>query len=244
VGALADVMPGSVGRIAAAAALGAGLIVAARAPLRRQYEARASDWRAAARLVATNIGHDDGVATAGSSEALLFYAPELQRRLTGGRPRAVSSGLVSKTRAWIVVPWSARLHPEWPPVQQFMDWHVTMDLSPSPDPLVYFITQDIGRERTYAEAAAFELPIEVLARQTLVRDLLVAFGPKAEVLALVDRVIDARGVSLHNRALLESVTLLYEGGQAARARQLAAKIAAIEPEWLEAQQALVAVSGG
>lgn len=180
--------------------------------LQRHYTARPSDWRAAAQVVLDNIGRDDAVTAPAGRDALLFYAPEFYRRVPAAtRISTAMTPARRASRAWIVAPWRARLHPDWRAVRAFLASRVVVDLSPSPDPAVYYVTDLIGRRATCWTVLHFDLPLETVARSSLLPDCLAALGPVPEVMAQIERLRAATDMPGRNRVLLQVSRLLPAG---------------------------------
>jgi hypothetical protein len=195
----------------------------------RLYSRPGSDWRGASQVILSNIGAHDGVAAPTVGRQLLFYAPELERRL-GARPDlridAVPYHLLYAERAWIVVPRTVQMRPRWQAVAAFLGSRVVIDLSPSPDPSVYYVTSGIGRSATYGEVSYFDLPVSVLAGTALVHDWLVEIGPTRRVAGAIRALIADQGGWRPHPSLRRAVELLRRHERKELADALAAAIAA------------------
>ncbi len=244
VAAMTAPLRASVLRWAATVVLAIGLaIFAYRGAVAGRSES-ASDWRAAALVVLRNIANGDAVAAPGGHRFLLYYAPELERRLAVARVGLLPAGLNEQPRVWLVAGWGARLHPHWDQVAGFLESRVVVDLSPARDPAVYYATLDLGRHRTYLEACHFDVPLAIWARQPLLRDCLQELGPLPSVLERIDDLARTQHLRLRNPALLQTVTLLWRAGKKAEAARLAEAVARREPTWQEALAAWAAVRSG
>ncbi|MBI1813677.1 MAG: glycosyltransferase family 39 protein [Deltaproteobacteria bacterium] len=200
------------------------------------------DWRTVAAVVGNNAWSDDAVAAPGAREALLFYAPGLLRQVLPEAPAGrLASALEHGVRGWLVAPLSVQLGGAWPELTGWINSGNVIDLSVGDDPLILY-GGDTSRAMLLREIAGFDLPTAALARGRWLRDLLQQTGPVPAVFRLVDQLAAAEpGISLRNPELLNIVSLLVHSGHREQARGLAARIAEAEPDWLEAQQALVAV---
>ncbi|GIW39971.1 MAG: hypothetical protein KatS3mg076_0548 [Candidatus Binatia bacterium] len=186
------------------------------------------DWRAAAAVITPNLAPDALVLAPLAARGLLFYAPELERRMgsrPGLPPHKEAARLVPAERAWVVVSDRSRLHPGWAALESRLRTRVVVDLSPAESPEVYYVTQLVGRKSTYSEVSYFELPPSVLARTTLLRDLLRELGPEPAVRRQVGRLLEWGG-ALRNPSLEEAAVLLEEAGWVEEARRLRAMLAA------------------
>ncbi len=203
------------------------------------------DWRAVAAVVGNNAWSDDAVAAPQTREALLFYAPGLLRQVLPEAPAArLAAALEHGVRGWLVAPLSVQLGGAWPELTRWINSGNVIDLSVGDDPLILY-GGDTSRVTLLREAAGFDLPTAALARGRWLRELLQQTGPVPAVFRLVDQLAAAEpGISLRNPELLNIVSLLVHSGHREQARGLAIRIAEAEPDWLEAQQALVAVQSG
>jgi hypothetical protein len=231
---------GDASEVAAAAAIVIGATALPLAPVQP-----GPDWRTVAAVVERNAWIDDTVAAPEAREALLFYAPGLAGQLLPDvRAVAVASALEGGVRGWLVAPLSLRLGAAWPEVSRWLQTARAVDLSVGDDPHILYGGQT-SRERLLHEIAGFDLPTAAIARGSWLRELLQESGPAPVLVRFVDQLIAAEPtVSLRNTELLLLVSYLAHNGQRDRARDLAARIVASEPDWVEAQQAVLALRDG
>lgn len=198
------------------------------------------DWRAIASVVRENAGRDDAMVTSLCRRAVVFYAPELFTRF----PKEADPGRAlvvfpAATSGWFVVPRRAHLFPAWGRVEQWIQQFGVIDLSPDPEVHVFYYRRD-GRGAALRRAAEFALPVATLRRGRLLADLLEVAGASPSILWKIDQlVLEPQAIVERNESLVHVVRELVRLGQADRARSLAQRLVAFDPEWESARNALV-----
>jgi hypothetical protein len=200
------------------------------------------NWEAVAKVVGNNAWADDTIVAPEVRDALIFYAPAISRQVLPELAAAyLRPALDTGVRTWVVAPSYLRLSALWPPIARWIESHNVVDLSTGDDPIILYGGKT-SRAQLLREIAAFELPDAPLARGTWLRELVQLTGPVPLVGRLVDQLISsAEPLAGRNLETLRLVTALAEAGDRDRARALAKRIVAAEPDWVEAQQALAAL---
>lgn len=233
----------SLNRRAAASAAVAAVVLASIAVGPRFPAISGPDWRAVATVVENNAWADDTVAAPEMREALLFYAPGLTRQLLPEtRALLVAGALQRGVRGWLIAPLSLRLGAAWSEVSSWMQNAKVVDLSVGDDPLILY-GGPTSRSHLLREVAGFDLPSAAIARGSWLREMLQDNGPLPIILRFVDQLIVAEPkTALRNPELLLVVSYLAHNGQRSRAHDLAVRLAAGAPDWVEAEQAVLALS--
>lgn len=207
----------------------------------RQLAEAPLPWPSVAAMLRNNLGPVDPIVVMLDRNSLVFYAPDLERRILPQLPPGRSLSYLQGVRSgWLIAPWGVRFYPGWPKLRAWVEQFHAVDLSSDPRLHVYYFN-DRGRPDALRQIATFDLPSETLVRGDLLQELASDPQLSAALLWKIDQLaLWPTPSNLRNPALLATVSLLANGGSADRAASLAYRIASAEPDWPEAQTMLAA----